>query len=77
MPIKTSSQHERFGADAIHFKIENDKPIIMTWGSQKHTQANISFLKRLKMPLLAYYQHIHLIEKSFIHIFMKIFLMMR
>ena len=22
MPIKTSSQHERFGADAIHFKIE-------------------------------------------------------
>ncbi len=57
-------------------KIENDKPIIIL-GEAKHTQANISFLKRLKMPLLAYYQHIHLIEKSFIHIFMKIFLMMR
>ena len=29
MKITTSSQHERFGADAIHYKIENEKNIII------------------------------------------------
>ena len=37
MPIKTSSQHERFGADAIHFKIENDKPIIILGEAKTYT----------------------------------------
>ena len=27
MKITTSSQHERFGADAIHYKVENGKNI--------------------------------------------------
>ena len=29
MKKTTSNKHERFGADAIHFKIENEKPIII------------------------------------------------
>lgn len=37
MPIKTSSEHERFGADAIHFKIENDKPIIILGEAKTYT----------------------------------------
>ena len=37
MPITTSSKHERFGADAIHFKIDNDKPIIILGEAKTYT----------------------------------------
>lgn len=37
MKITTSSQHERFGADAIHFKFENDKPKIILGEAKTYT----------------------------------------
>ena len=37
MNIATSSDHERFGADAIHFKIENDKNIIILGEAKTYT----------------------------------------
>lgn len=37
MRITTSKNHERFGADAIHFKIENDKPIIILGEAKTYT----------------------------------------
>lgn len=35
MKIATSSEHERFGADAIHYKIQDAKNIIIL-GEAKH-----------------------------------------
>lgn len=37
MPITTSSQHERFGADAIHYKIECGKNIIILGEAKTYT----------------------------------------
>lgn len=37
MKINTSSQHERFGADAIHYKIENGKNIIILGEAKTYT----------------------------------------
>lgn len=37
MRITTSKSHERFGADAIHFKIENDKPIVILGEAKTYT----------------------------------------
>ncbi|MDO3654787.1 HamA C-terminal domain-containing protein [Bacillus subtilis] len=37
MPITTSTGHERFGADAIHYKKENDKNIIILGESKIYT----------------------------------------
>lgn len=37
MKIATSNKHERFGADAIHFKIENNKPIIILGEAKTYT----------------------------------------
>ena len=37
MRITTSKCHERFGADAIHFKIENDKPIVILGEAKTYT----------------------------------------
>ena len=37
MPITTSSNMERFGADAIHYKIENNKNIIILGESKVYT----------------------------------------
>ena len=42
MKIATSSQHERFGADAIHYKIENGKNIIIL-GEAKTYTSNYKF----------------------------------
>lgn len=42
MKITTSSKHERFGADAIHFKYENNKPIIIL-GEAKTYSSNYKF----------------------------------
>lgn len=37
MPIMTSSHHERFGADAIHYKIENNKNILIIGEAKTYT----------------------------------------
>ncbi|MCQ2470412.1 MAG: DUF1837 domain-containing protein [Clostridia bacterium] len=37
MKITTSNKHERFGADAIHFKYENDKPVIILGEAKTYT----------------------------------------
>ena len=37
MPITTSSAHERYGADAIHYKIENGKNIIILGEAKAYT----------------------------------------
>lgn len=37
MKIATSNKHERFGADAIHFKYEEEKPIIILGESKTYT----------------------------------------
>lgn len=37
MKITTSTKHERFGADAIHFKYENNKPIIILGEAKTYT----------------------------------------
>lgn len=37
MKITTSNKHERFGADAIHFKIEDEKPIIILGEAKTYT----------------------------------------
>lgn len=42
MRITTSKSHERFGADAIHFKIENGKPIVIL-GEAKTYTSNYKF----------------------------------
>lgn len=42
MKITTSTEHERFGADAIHFKYENKKPIIVL-GEAKTYTSNYKF----------------------------------
>lgn len=42
MKITTSPEHERFGADAIHFKYEKEKPIIIL-GEAKTYTSNYKF----------------------------------
>lgn len=37
MPITTSAEHERFGADAIHYKIENGQNIIILGEAKAYT----------------------------------------
>lgn len=37
MPIMTSSHHERYGADAIHYKIEGDKNILIVGEAKTYT----------------------------------------
>ena len=37
MNITTSNKHERFGADAIHFKFEDDKPVIILGEAKTYT----------------------------------------
>lgn len=49
MPITTSSQQERFGADAIHYKIENDKNIFILGEAKAYTTGtfNAAFKKAI------------------------------
>ena len=47
MCITTSAQHERFGADAIHYKIEGDKNIIVL-GEAKTYSRSYKFNKALE-----------------------------
>lgn len=39
MPITTSSSHERFGADAIHYKIRDDKNIMILGEAKAYTSS--------------------------------------
>lgn len=60
MNITTSSNHERFGADAIHFKIENDKNIIILGEAKTYTSKykfNRAFSDALDSILNTYKNH--------------------
>lgn len=60
MNIATSSDHERFGADAIHFKIENGKNIIILGEAKTYTSKykfNEAFSDALDSILNTYYRH--------------------
>ncbi|WP_219810508.1 HamA C-terminal domain-containing protein [Campylobacter concisus] len=60
MNIATSSDHERFGADAIHFKIENDKNIIILGEAKTYTSKykfNEAFSDALDSILNMYNKH--------------------
>lgn len=60
MNIATSSDHERFGADAIHFKIKNDKNIIILGEAKTYTSKykfNEAFSDALDSILNTYNKH--------------------
>lgn len=60
MKITTSNKHERFGADAIHFKFENNKPIIILGEAKTYTseyQFNSAFSDALESILITYLSH--------------------
>lgn len=60
MKITTSNKHERFGADAIHFKFENDKPIIVLGEAKTYTSEykfNSAFSDALESILATYASH--------------------
>lgn len=60
MNIATSSDHERFGVDAIHFKIENDKNIIILGEAKTYTSKykfNEAFSDALDSILNTYNKH--------------------
>ena len=60
MKIATSPNHERFGADAIHFKIENSKNIIILGEAKTYTSTykfNEAFSDALDSILNTYNNH--------------------
>lgn len=60
MKITTSSDHERFGADAIHFKFENGKPVIVLGEAKTYTtkyRFNQAFEDAIKSILTTYSSH--------------------
>lgn len=60
MKITTSNKHERFGADAIHFKFENEKPIIILGEAKTYTSEyhfNQAFADALESILTTYKLH--------------------
>ena len=60
MNIATSPDHERFGADAIHFKIENDKNIIILGEAKTYTSKykfNEAFSDAIDSILNTYNKH--------------------
>ena len=60
MKITTSSQHERFGADAIHYKIENEKNIIVLGEAKTYSSKykfNVAFEDALNSILNTYKTH--------------------
>lgn len=57
MPITTSADHERYGADAIHYKVEDDKNIIILGEAKAYTskyQFSAAFEKALESILDTY-----------------------
>ncbi len=60
MPITTSNRHERFGADAIHYKKEGNKDIIILGEAKTYTSEykfNEAFNDALESILTTYYNH--------------------
>lgn len=60
MPIMTSNDHERFGADAIHYKIENGKHIMILGEAKTYTSKykfNEAFKDALDSILNTYNQY--------------------
>lgn len=60
MKITTSSHHERFGADAIHFKYENGKPVIILGEAKTYTskyKSNEAFKNAIDSILTTYNNH--------------------
>ena len=60
MPITTSSAHERFGADAIHYKIDDDKNILILGEAKTYTsdyKFNAAFEDALGSILDTYERH--------------------
>ena len=75
MRITTSKSHERFGADAIHYKIENGKNIIVlgeakTYTSEyKFNEAFEDALNSILFPQINYLPYLYHILKPFSQIF--------
>ncbi len=60
MKITTSSDHERYGADAIHFKYNNNKPIIILGEAKVYTsnyKFNTAFEDAITSILSTYENH--------------------
>lgn len=60
MKITTSAQHERFGADAIHYKVENGKNIIILGEAKTYSSKyrfNVAFEDALDSILNTYKSH--------------------
>lgn len=60
MPILTSPEHERFGADAIHYKIDTDKNIIILGEAKTYIsdyKFNAAFERALDSILDTYKKH--------------------
>lgn len=60
MKITTCSKHERFGADAIHIKYENNKPIILLGEAKTYTSKysfNAAFNDAIKSIINTYKNH--------------------
>lgn len=69
MSITTSANHERFGADAIHYKIENGKHI-MIFGEAKTYTSNYKFNEAFEDALdsiINTYNHRRKELKSYVH----------
>ena len=57
MKLTTSASHERFGADAIHFKYENGKPLIILGEAKTYTSKykfNVAFEDAVNSILITY-----------------------
>lgn len=60
MKITTSNKHERFGADAIHFKYENNKPLVILGEAKTYTsdyKFNKAFEDAVESILTTYKSH--------------------
>lgn len=58
--ITTSKSHERFGADALHFKLEHNKPIIILGEAKTYTSKykfKEAFKDAIDSILATYYSH--------------------
>lgn len=57
MSITTSAEHERYGADAIHYKIENGKNVIVLGEAKAYTsdyQFSSAFKKAIDSMIVSY-----------------------
>ena len=63
MPITTSSKHERFGADAIHYKLEGDRNIIIL-GEAKTYTSTYSFNRAFEIALNSIIESYHNLNKE-------------